>query len=61
MKRPRRKSAAEEENERLEYEGLCARIDRALSGRKHQPEAAVIQAQKRKARKSWKSWKKEPI
>ena len=31
MKRPRRKSAAEEENERLEYEGLCAQIDRALT------------------------------
>lgn len=54
MKQPRRKSAAEEENERLEYEGLCARIDRAIIGRKHQPEAAVIQTQKKKARKSWK-------
>ena len=54
MKQSRRKSAAEEENERLEYEGACAKIDRALIGRKHQPEAAVIQAQKRKARKSWK-------
>ena len=54
MKRQSRKSAAEEENERLEYEGACAKIDRALIGRKHQPEAAVIQAQKRKARKSWK-------
>ena len=54
MKRPRRKSAAEEENERLEYEGICAQIDRALIGRKHQPESAVIEAQKRKARKSWK-------
>lgn len=53
MKRPRRKSAAEEENERLEYEGACAKIDRALIGRKHQPEAAVIRAQKKKARKSW--------
>lgn len=53
MKRQSRKSAAEEENERLEYEGLCARIDRAIIGRKHQPEAAVIQAQKKKARKSW--------
>lgn len=55
MKLPRRKSAAEEENERLEYEGLCAQIDRALIGRKHQPESAVIEAQKRKARKSWKA------
>ncbi len=54
MKLPRRKSAAEEENERLEYEGFCAKIDRALIGKKHQPEAAVIEAQKRKARKSWK-------
>lgn len=54
MKRPRRKSAAEEENERLEYEGACAKIDRALIGRKHQPEAAVIRAQKRKGRKTWK-------
>lgn len=54
MKRPRRKSAAEEENERLEYEGFCAKIDRALIGKKHQPEKAVIEAQKRKTRKSWK-------
>lgn len=54
MKRPRRKSAAEEENERLEYEGICAQIDRALIGRKHQPESVVVEAQKRKARKSWK-------
>lgn len=52
MKRQSRKSAAEEENERLEYEGACAKIDRALIGRKHQPEA-VIQTQKKKARKSW--------
>ncbi|MGN8763971.1 hypothetical protein [Hornefia butyriciproducens] len=54
MKRPRRKSAAEEENERLEYEGLCAQIDRALTGRKHMPEKEVVEAQKRKGRKTWK-------
>lgn len=59
MRKRLRLTDAEEESARLEYESTCARIDRALAGRKHLPEKEVIEAQKRKGVQQWQK-KKSP-